>query len=107
MNDKFNKHTPLPWKVYYAKNNGQVILGTGEENGCAVQAHNGSFWRDDEEAKNNAEFVIHACNNHYELLEALENLANHDIAQDKREGVENCIELQNALSAIAKARGES
>lgn len=64
-------HTPLPWKVYYAKNNGQVVLGTGEENGCAIQNHNGAFWRDDEEAKANCEFVVKACNSHYELLEAL------------------------------------
>jgi hypothetical protein len=73
-----SKHTPLPWKVYYAKNNGQVILGTGEENGCAIQTHQGAFWRDDVEAKANAEFVVKCVNTHYLMLEALKNLENDD-----------------------------
>lgn len=102
------KHTPLPWKVYYAKNNGQIILGTGEENGCAIQNHSGAFWRDDEEAKANAEFVVRACNSHYELLEALEQVIDHcvryfnlgDVGGDEAEI------LDNAKAAIAKARGQ-
>ena len=71
---QFNEHTPTPWKVYYAKNNGGVVLGTGEINGCAVQSHNGAFWRDDVEAKANAEFVIHACNNYYKMRDTIQEL---------------------------------
>ncbi len=107
MKNKFNEHTPLPWKVYYAKNNGQVILGTGEENGCAVQAHNGSFWRNDEEAKANAEFVVHACNCHYELLEALEMCQQALIPHydDDRDGSDEANAVVNAMGVIAKAKG--
>jgi len=95
------KHTPLPWKVYYAKNNGQLILGTGEESGQAIQSHNGAFWRDEAEAKANAEFVVKACNSHYELLEALESVKEyvHNF------GESHLIEIVD--KAIAKARGES
>lgn len=41
-----------------------------------------------------------------ELLEALENLVFHDESTDKREGIDNCIELQYAKQVIAKAKGE-
>lgn len=100
-----SKHTPLPWKVYYAKNNGQVILGTGEENGCAIQNHSGAFWRDDDEAKANAEFVVRACNSHYELLEALECLLDK---ADKEWGKSLVwrVTRDEARLAIAKAKGE-
>lgn len=109
MPNNFNDHTPLPWKVYYAKNNGQLILGTGELNGCAIQAHNGTFWRDHDEARNNAEFVVHACNNHYEMLDELKRLvdtADECLTQNVRnsEGVEAWI--SNARRVIKKAEGK-
>ena len=69
-------HTPVPWKVYYAKNNGHLILGIGEENGQAITNHSGAFWGTNDEAKANSEFVVRACNNHYQLIDALENLLN-------------------------------
>lgn len=99
--DTHQKHTPLPWKVYYAKNNGQLVLGTGEENGQAIQNHNGSFWRDDAEAKANCEFVVKACNAHYELLEALE-LA--DAALSGSNMNMNVVQ-KKVKAALAKARG--
>jgi len=65
-------HTPAPWKVFYAKYNGELILGVGEDNGQGIIASNGSFWGDDQEAKANAEHVVKCVNVHDELLEVLE-----------------------------------
>jgi hypothetical protein len=105
------KHTPLPWKVYYAKNNGQLVLGTGEENGQAIQNHNGSFWRDEKEAKANAEFVVKACNSHYELLEALESCERWFKLHSENVELTNGKYTQHPMltmiqDTIAKAKGE-
>jgi len=96
------KHTSAPWKVYYAKNNGNLILGLGEEDGCAITTHQGAFWRDDEEAKANAEFIVKCVNSHDELLEALESAVrilkqNHIVCFDG-------ITLRQAENVISKAK---
>jgi len=68
------KHSPLPWKVYTAKNNDTKILGIGKEDtGEPVVAFNGTMWGEDAEAKANADFIAKACNNHYALVKALSN----------------------------------
>lgn len=41
-----------------------------------------------------------------ELLDALKRLVAHDKAADLRDGLEHCIELQQAEAAIAKAEGK-
>lgn len=114
---KKSKHTKLPWKVYYAKNNGQIVLGIGEEDGQAITNHSGAFWREDDEAKANSEFVVHACNNHYEMLEALEaadELIGKLALGINTESFEVGAYIKNALcsyqdqvqTAIRKAKGE-
>lgn len=37
------------------------------------------------------------------ILEALVALVKHDVAQDKREGVPHCLELEQALDALRGA----
>lgn len=62
------KHTPLPWRVsagLYVKHD----LPGGLEESIA-DAYPGRML----EAPHNAAFIVRACNAHYELVEALENL---------------------------------
>lgn len=95
-----SKYTPAPWKVFYAKNNGQLILGVGQDTGEGIIASNGSFWGDDDEAKANAEHVVKCVNLHDELLEVLEQLYS-GFKSRCTEGFQIKIE-----KAIAKAKGE-
>jgi hypothetical protein len=67
-------HTPLPWK---ASDSGTGIWSAGEPLGknkiiaiCSCDAVS----RPKDENTANAAFILRACNSHYELLEALENL---------------------------------
>lgn len=61
-----DKHSPLPWKTtngYY----GPIIdCPDGQERVCTVD---GARSPDEKEA--NAAFIVRACNNHYQLVEAL------------------------------------
>jgi len=94
------KHTPAPWKVYYAKKNGQVILGVGDADGQGIIAYNGSFWGDDAESKANSEHVVKCVNCHDELLSEMQKLAK--ALEDTGHEPE-----QSFYDAIAKARGEA
>lgn len=65
------KPTQRPWKVFYAKNNGDLILGIGEAcNSQGITDSTGHMWGDDAEAKANAEHIVKCVNSHDELLEA-------------------------------------
>ncbi len=91
-------HTPLPWKGTDSRTG---IFSAGEPLGknkiigiCAVDAVS----RPLSENIANADFILTACNSHYDLLEALEKIAN----LDGRYRPAYVKEI--AISAIAKAR---
>ena len=68
-------HTPLPWHIGQGNGEGSIFSKEGRmrlENGgttlypiCNIIDFNG-------EQQANAEFIVRACNSHYELLEACE-----------------------------------
>ena len=85
-----SNHTPTPWKLddigYGARINPDIAwVGYGS-------AH------DNKTHRANAEFIVRACNSHYDLLEALQKAVS-------RQGFTNA-ELIAARDAIAKATGE-
>lgn len=67
------KHSPLPWKVLDLKPPPPAISIGGSENTGAIATMWGRFCLGDERQAN-AEFIVRACNSHYELLEALKRL---------------------------------
>lgn len=88
-------HTELPW----------TLAGTGiwSDNAriCDYERNGHSeFYRqlDRDEQRSNAEFIIRAVNNHYQLIRALE-----DAAKVLPVG----IELHAVLEALSRARGEA
>lgn len=58
------KHTPLPWNYHNSNNDDYLDIDSA---GTRIT----SIFNVDKEAKANAEFIVTACNSHYELLEAL------------------------------------
>lgn len=60
------KHTPLPWRV---RDDGKswAIIG-------AEPSWIGDIDKRNHNAATNAEFIIRACNSHYELMEALKTI---------------------------------
>lgn len=98
------KHTPAPWKVFYATNNDQLIIGVGQETGEGIIASNGSFWGTDAEAKANAEHVVKCVNAHDSLLDALELVK----SQLEKDYITMTNDVEGAVyDAIKEAKGES
>ena len=108
------KHTPTPWKVFYAKNNGQKILGVGQETGEGITNSQGWLWGEDHEAKANAEFIVRACNSHDALVESLKSMPklcsyhdeygdNFDFENYQKDICEWSIKVKDVL-AFAKAK---
>jgi hypothetical protein len=74
-------HTPLPWQVYgpdgvkwpgiEAASATIVVFGYDDDDEAGVRGTEPG----EPEAKANAEFIVRACNSHYDLLEALEDAA--------------------------------
>jgi hypothetical protein len=110
------KHTPLPWIIHeealeldpqYASEWPPLITAWNEqdqftEDICEVNKNN-------EDWISNAEFIVHACNCHYELVEALKTFMRLEV--DRRAGCQlepldyaECYQL--GLNAIAKAIGK-
>lgn len=58
------QHTPLPWKSHGTTIKYQMDSGLTEN---LATVHGGKFG----EPHPNTEFIVRACNSHYELLEAL------------------------------------
>jgi hypothetical protein len=70
-----NKHTELPWEYKKlicneSKNETRIVYT------ISIPSNNpgARIWIGDINKENNAEFIIRACNLHYELLEALQYL---------------------------------
>lgn len=106
------KHTPLPWnlKNHHDQN---VIYGL-ENNQCTMEfcvAVVNCDDRTNSENKANAEFIVRACNAHYQLLEALKALCGmqvkgHDLIDRLQFSQEGRIVLDKIEAAIAKAEGK-
>ena len=63
-----SKHTKVEWKLHGMEAN--VIVGVDHITIADVNARN----RSKEKNQANAEFIIRACNNHYQLLECLKEI---------------------------------
>lgn len=83
------KHTPLPWDYFTGRTRHHVEVAYGAPGmGTAICSVPKS-----QEA--NAEFIVRACNAHYDLLAALEALYDRRTSDT----------MAKARDAIAKARG--
>lgn len=63
------KHSPLPLCVCEDNAKRTLIVATNKDGMMAAQAYGDTL----EEAEANAEFIVRACNSHYELIRHLEN----------------------------------
>jgi uncharacterized OB-fold protein len=104
------KHTPLPWGydgdgfdsvvAQLCDTDGYTIFPVDEDGTACGHIAEMSEVEGDEEAKANAAFIVHACNNHYKLLEALQTLADATAGHAR-----HFAEHIAARAAIAKATG--
>jgi hypothetical protein len=112
-------HTALPWHVFdeaYPNHRypgieaaeGYSIVVWGSESDAPDQGVQG---RTPEQARANAEFIVRACNNFYELLTAARRLAS-EFADDgstchagivAKEQCARCSQILRARAAVAKA----
>lgn len=54
-----------------------------------------------------AAVIVKALNHYSEIVIALGKLVDHDLAQDKREGIPPCVELQDAADLLKKLASEA
>lgn len=110
------KHTPLPWAIISPKEHEPVIaqLESDDERSCdgvrqVCEVAQGRYeLLDYDEIKANAEFIVRACNSHYELVETLK------IAEGAIDWIRDRVTNEGGLPAIhkhikkalAKATGE-
>jgi len=106
-----NSHTPLPWSVDKATGN---ILGIVEGASRPIVCTMPVWWAGQEPGRHvsqdlqeaNADFIVKACNNHKELLAALQAMTSafdaDDITRTFFTG-EQFYACKQALEAIAKA----
>lgn len=103
------EHTPLPWSISYGfdartvggKQPPAVYVGGSKPEQTGIKLASPwveGAWDDDAEAAANAEFIVRACNVHYELLSALKAMVLND-----KHTYRDCHKA--ALAAIAKAEG--
>lgn len=105
------QHTPTPWHLSEPPLKENFIY---DEDGLLIADVNGFFKREAAENSANADFIVRACNAHDELVEALENLQHADgcyceasFSSHAGSHPTHSIECQDAIKALAKARGES
>jgi hypothetical protein len=55
------------------------------------------------EVRQRAEFVVRACNSHYDLLEALKKIADRAIGDDRSDGIVRMDIYKSCIEAIQKA----
>jgi hypothetical protein len=88
-------HTPLPWSTHQS----HVYAPDGA---ILAQVHNPGSKCTDYPLVANAEFIVRACNSHYELIEALEPLVGAATAR----ALAGEAYIDDARAALAKARGD-
>lgn len=87
-----DKHSPLPWKTHSIIRPFYTLL---DRDGMAL----GDFALP--RPRENSEFIVRACNNHYQLIEALEAIA------DINEIIYHSYELDNIIkNALKLEKGE-
>ena len=95
------KHTPLPWKTKYVQVADKwEILGAnknGTEKWIGVM-----IWGSEPEDIANNEFIIRACNSHYELLDSLKFAKS--VIQSGECWTETCEKMIDKI--IARAEGK-
>ena len=90
------KHTELPWKIYDWKNWDQAEIQNKENDVICKFPHLLPNWLND------AQFIVRACNSHYELLEACKFAKS--VIQFGESWIDKCEEVIS--QAIAKAEGK-
>lgn len=100
MGDSRNGHTPLPW----------TIECTGDSFCIVNRDHDGDDWEVCEAySKENAEFILRACSEHGELLDALRNMVgmfDTPVVRLKFDSEYHRLACESARAAIAKAEGQ-
>jgi hypothetical protein len=105
-----SKHTPGPWSVCNAIGKKSEVGIVADAAPCiiAVMGNQGrGAWP--QEARANAEFIVRACNSHYELLEALRELVSACTRYDEQDehsallAANYCAAKDRAIAVIAKA----
>lgn len=93
------QHTPGPWKLS-DKVTARIIPGDGNE-GFTIALCSGF---NEQEAKANAAYIVHCCNLHQELVQALERFCNvfGNYPAETSAGI--CV--AKARAVLAKAKGE-
>jgi hypothetical protein len=120
MSNELNKsppaHTALPW--LYDAQTFEIYIADDEHEPCDVIADMEVLKTPRHHAHANGEFIVRACNSHYELIEILEAIIVHDDAHWLKDTDRQCEEdicvqsdeleavLDRARAAIAKARGQ-
>lgn len=109
------EHSPLPWHWWYAELDGDPVMDGAhtatldDANGSSVVFHE-ARWRIDQD---DAEFIVRACNSHYELLAALKDVVDRAVTDsehcplclhDIRRHADDCV-LLHVQAVIAKAEG--
>ena len=96
------KHTPLPYKI-----SGRCKEYCKSERCGYVWIDAGSFHQGTGFDEGTAEFIVRACNSHYELLEALEAMLGDNMPTASEPGhIDYGQACKMARAAIAKAKGE-
>lgn len=105
------KHTPLPWKISIAdretvtaESGSDATSGRGTV--CTSPTCRIKPYYDSETRRANAEFIIRACNSHYELVKACEAAkhAMNAMPREYRHFIHHAIEQVG--KALAKAEGK-
>jgi hypothetical protein len=68
-------HTPLPWWI---DDDGFIAAGSGDDYQTVADPHCRPTVDYGDENGANADFIINACNNYYQLLETLKKIADLD-----------------------------
>lgn len=98
------KHTPLPWQngknggghtgIFNKRSNAIAVLGYGQDE---------EFF-EYPKAEANAAFIVRACNNHYKLLEALDQLLDRLNEHGSIDRIREEGPIEDARNAIEEAR---
>ncbi len=88
------KHSPLPFKSYAELN----IVNSKNEfiASCGVNG------RDPQTSKDNVQFIVTACNNHYKLLEACKKIESMELVDKVKVEYGDLMMLISAMKATAR-----
>ena len=100
-----HKHSPLPWKLH-SKAHAHIETSYGRSTAACGGVTDGQLEDGGQsENKANAKFILRACNSHYELVEALEQILAMAIADEKPQYRWHTEDI--ARAALAKTKGEA